>query len=132
MFIRKHLAILFFAVAVGWLAFSMVIAKLEPCTEPGIITLCYSVSALSLSLFFLSGFFAFAGTFTLIGFWLRIWFNSTEIYLDHLNISLRQGVLLSLCTLGSLGMLLLNVLTWWTGLLFLTIITVVELYFSRN
>ena len=117
--------------AVGLTAFFLVLSKMEPCTAPGGRRLCYSVSGLSLSLFFLSAAVALTGTFTFLGFGLRYWLNRSELYRDHLNVSIRQAILLTLCALGSLALLLLNVLAWWSGLLLIAIIVCIELYFTR-
>jgi hypothetical protein len=87
---------------------------------------------MSLILFFLSAFFAFTATFTLLGFGLRLWLHRYEIYLDHLNISFRQGILLTFCTMAVLGLLVLNALTWWSGLLLIALIILAELYFTKN
>ena len=74
---------------------------------------------------------ALTGTFIGLGFGLRLWFNQ-EIYREHLGISIRQGLLLSISGIGSLVLLLLNALTWWSGLLLLAIIVAIEFYFSRE
>jgi len=129
---RRYLFIIGAAAIIGWVSFLLVIYRLEPCTAPGQTSLCASASPLGLLLFFLSAFFAFTATFTLLGFGIRLWLHQYEIYLDHLNISLRQGLLLTLCTLGAMGLLLLNALTWWSGLLLIAIILLVELYFTRG
>ncbi len=128
---RKYLYIIFAVAVFGWTSFVLVLFKLEPCTAPGEITICHSVAALPLILFFLSAFFAFAATFTLVGFGLRLWLHRYEIYLDHLNISFRQGLLLTFCLLAVFGLLLLNALTWWSGFLLISIIILLEFYFMR-
>lgn len=117
---------------VGWTSFLLVLSRLAPCTAPGEITLCHSVSALNLSLFFLSGFFALLATCTLLGFGLRLWLHHGELYLDHFTVSLRQGFLLTFSALGALGLLLLSALTWWSGLLLIAIIILLELYFTAG
>jgi hypothetical protein len=129
---RKYLLIISTVAVIGWVSFILVILRLDPCTSPGQLTLCYSTSSLSLFLFFISAFFAFTATFTLMGFGLRLWLNQYEIYLDHLGISLRQGFLLTVCTLCSAALLLLNALTWWSGLLLIGIIMLLEMYFTRD
>ena len=129
---KRYLTVIAATAVIGWASFALVISKLDPCTAPGEITICHSVSALSLILFFSSAFFALTATFTLLGFIMRIWFNHFEIYLDHLNVSIRQAILLTLCTLGALAFLLLNTLTWWSGLLLIAIIILIELYFTRG
>lgn len=129
---RKYIFLIASTALIGWISFTLVIIRLDPCTEPGSLTLCHSASPLALLLFFLSLSFALTASFTLLGFGLRFWFHRYEIYLDHLNISLRQGILLSFCSLGALGLLLLNSLTWWSGLLLIFIILLLELYFTRD
>ncbi|MEK9132767.1 MAG: hypothetical protein AAB606_03625 [Patescibacteria group bacterium] len=128
---KRYLLIIGLVAVVGWVSFSLVIWKLDPCTAPGEVTICHSVSSLALILFFLSAFFALTATFTLLGFGLRLWLHRYEIYLDHFNISLRQGIMLTLCALAVFGFLLLNALTWWSGLLLISIIVLLELYFTR-
>ncbi|MBI2638448.1 hypothetical protein HYW83_02555 [Candidatus Peregrinibacteria bacterium] len=129
---RKYLLVLAGTALVGWISFLLVIFRLDPCTAPGKITICHLASALALILFFTSAFFALTATFTLLGFGLRLWLHQYEIYLDHLNISLRQGLLLTFCTLAAAALLLLNALTWWSGLMLIAIILLLELYFTRG
>lgn len=129
---RKYLFIIIGAAMVGWLSWILVITHLDPCRGPGQFTICHSASEISLLLFFLSAFFALTATITLLGFGIRLWLHHYEIYLDHFNISLRQGVLLTFCALGAMGLLLLNSLTWWSGLLLIAIVILIELYFTRS
>lgn len=129
---KKYLLILGLVAAAGWSSLSLVIFKLEPCSSSGEAILCQSVSPLALGLFFLSAFFALTASFALLGFGLRIWLNKNEIYLDHLNISIRQGLLLTFCSIGAMTLLLLRALTWWSGLLLICIIVFLELYFTRD
>lgn len=129
---KKYLFILLAISVVGWVSWLLVIFRLDPCTSPGEITICHSVSALSLILFFFSAFFAFTATITLLNFLLRIWLQHYEVYIDHFNVSLRQGILLSFCVLSALGLLLINALTWWSGFLLIFIVVLLELYFSRQ
>lgn len=115
---NRYIVIISFAAIISWMAFYLVITKLDPFMSTG----------LSLPLFFISLFFALTSTFTIAGFYLRVWFNKNEIYYDHINVSLRQGILLTLIALGSLMFQLLGVLTWWSGLLLIGAITMIEFY----
>lgn len=115
---NRYIVIITFAAIISWMAFYLVITKLDP----------FMSSGLALALFFISLFFALTSTFTIAGFYLRVWFNKNEIYYDHINVSLRQGILLTLIALGSLMFQLLGVLTWWSGLLLIGAITMVEFY----
>jgi hypothetical protein len=115
---NRYIVIIGIAALISWVAFVLVIAKLDPFVSTG----------LALSLFFISLFFALTSTFTILGFYLRVWFNKNEVYYDHINVSLRQGILLTLIALGSLLFQLLGVLTWWSGLLLIGAITMIEFY----
>jgi hypothetical protein len=107
---------------VSWAAWGMVVAKLDP----------YESTSMAMGLFFISLFFAFIGTFTLIGFGLRRWIGKAEVYYHHLSVSLRQGMLLSLCTLLCISFLIMGVLKWWNGLMLVTIAVLVELYITSR
>lgn len=114
---RQYLLTIGFTAFLSWIAWGMVVAKLDP----------YESTALALGLFFISLFFSLIGTFTLIGLGLRRWLGKNEIYYHHLSVSLRQGLLLSLCTLLSVGFLIMGVLKWWNGLLVITIAILIEM-----
>jgi hypothetical protein len=129
---KKYVLIMIAVSVIGWMSFWMVIWKMDPCTAPGKFTLCHSTELLSIILFFASAFLALTATFTLFGFALRLWLNSAEIYMDYLNVSIRQALLLTLCTLASAVLLLLNALTWWSGFLLIAIIILLEFYFSMD
>lgn len=115
---HKYLAIIGAAGVFSWLAWVVVIFKLNPEESTG----------LGLGLFYISLFFALACTFTIIGFYFRLWLNKNEVYYDHINIAFRQGVLLTLIALGCLTFQLLGILTWWSGLLLIAAVTAVEFY----
>ncbi len=115
---QRYILILGIAALISWLAFYLVINKLDPFASTG----------LALALFFVSLFFALTSTFSVIGFYIRVWVNKNEIYYDHINVSLRQAILLTLITLGCLLFQLLSVLTWWSGLLLIAAVTMIEFY----
>ncbi len=114
----KYIAIIGIAGLISWIAFFLVINKLDP----------FESTSLALALFFVSLAFALTSTFTVIGYYLRVWINKKEIYYDHINVSLRQGILLTLIAIGSLLFQLIGVLTWWSGLLLIGAITMIEFY----
>jgi len=119
---HRYLAIIGVASFVSWVAWLLVIYKLDPRESPG----------LALGLFFLSFLLALTSTFTVLGFYFRVWLNKNEVFYNHINIAFRQGVLLSLITIGCLVFQLLGVLTWWSGVLFIAAITSVEFYFMAK
>ena len=119
---QRYLSIIGFAALLSWLGWFVVLFKLTPFESTG----------MALGFFFLTLFLALACTFAVFGFYIRLWLNRNEVYYHHINISLRQGVLLSLLTLGALALQLAGVLTWWTGLLLITSVILIELYFALS
>lgn len=119
---HKYLSIIGVAGIVSWVAWVVVINKLDPTQSPG----------LALGLFYLSLFFALACTFTVVGFYFRMWLNKNEVFYNHIHIAFRQGLLLTVIALGCMTFLLLNVLTWWSGLLLIAVVTMVEFYFAAR
>ncbi len=115
---HRYLAIIGIAGVLSWIAWIVVINKLDPFASTG----------LGLGFFYLSLFFALACSFTVLGFYFRMWLNKNEIYYSHINIAFRQGVLLTLIALGCLTFQLLRVLTWWSGLLLIAAVTLIEFY----
>ena len=113
---------IFIAAVFGWASWGVVINKLSPYVSP----------APALILFYTSLFIALTATFALLGFYLRVWLNKHEIYYQHINIALRQGVLLSLIMCTGLLFQRLRVLTWWDGLLLVLIMILVEFYFMAK
>lgn len=129
---KRYLLTIGLVALVGWGSFALVLNRLEPCISPGEVTLCHAIAPGGLTLFFLSLSCALLATFIVLGFAMRIWMNNYEIFKEHLAVSVRQGILLTLCTLGALILLLLNSLTWWSGLLLIALIMLIELYFSHE
>ena len=119
---QRYLSIIGFAALLSRLRWFVVLFKLTPFESTG----------MALGFFFLTLFLALACTFAVFGFYIRLWLNRNEVYYHHINISLRQGVLLSLLTLGALALQLAGVLTWWTGLLLITSVILIELYFALS
>jgi len=119
---HKYLSIIGVAGIVSWIAWIVVLNKLDPQQSP----------ELALGLFYLSLFFAFTCTFTVLGFYFRMWLHKNEIFYNHIHIAFRQGLLLTIIALGCLTFLLLEVLTWWSGLLLIAVVTMVEFYFAAR
>ena len=119
---HKYLAIIGAAGVLSWIAWVVVLYKLVPQQSTG----------LALALFYLSMFFALTCTFTVIGFYFRVWLNKNEVFYNHIYIAFRQGLLLTVICLGCLTFLLLKVLTWWSGLLLIAVVTTIEFYFTAK
>lgn len=118
----RYVAIIGFAGVLAWIGWFLVLTKLNPFESTG----------LALSFFFLTLLIALTSTFTVFGFYFRVWLYKNEIFYKHINVALRQGLLLSLLTIFSLVFQMMRVLTWWSGLLLVVIAMLLEFYFSSR
>lgn len=118
----KAISIVGLEAVLSWAAWALVILKLDP----------YESTDLALTLFFISTFLALTGTFTIILFFLKKWKTEGQIYVKHVTISLRQGILVSICTTTCLALLMLGLLRVWNGLLLVALITLIEFYLSSK
>lgn len=119
---KNYLYIILGTSLFAWAGFFTVIFKFDP----------FANTSVSLAFFYLSLFIALSGSFTLIGYYFRIWLYRNEIFYIHLNMSLRQGVLLALIAVSCLVLLMLKVLTWWSGGLLIAAALLLELYFASK
>jgi hypothetical protein len=122
MALRTYLIGIFIGTILCWAAWGLTISNIDP-TDAGI---------LGLASFFSSLFFALAGTFGLIGFYIRVWLSGNEIIYENIGLSFRQGVLISLCIIGILALQGIRMLTWWNGILLVLIIIMLEFYFMAK
>lgn len=121
----SHSRYLFFIGLAGflaWVGFFLVLTRLNPYDHIGI----------SLSLFFATFFIAVSATFTVLGFYFRVWLFRSEVFYKHINIALRQGVFLAFIAVFCLIFLVLRLLNWWTGLLLIAVVVLLEAYFSSK
>lgn len=119
---RNYLLLITVSGVLAWLAFITVIFKFNP----------YESTSLALAFFYLSLFIALSCTFTMLGYFFRLWLYRNEIFYLHINLSLRQGIILSLISVGCFVLLMLRVLTWWSGGLLITAAVLLEFYFASR
>ncbi len=112
----------------------------------GIVTVCcwliaagiifltdpYQIEIKIFAAFFASLLLALVGSLTLLGYNIRIRVSKREILYAHLGTSLRQAILLSLVIVGLLLLLAARVLNWWDGILLVSAILLLELYFRTK
>jgi hypothetical protein len=118
----RYIAIIAFSGLVAWLGWLVIFFKLSPFDYPGV----------SLTFFYLTLFIALSCTFSVLGFYFRVWLFKNEIFYGHINVAFRQGVFLSLITIFCLVFQMIRVLTWWSGLLLIVIVLLLESYFSAR
>lgn len=102
-----------------WIAWVLTIINLDP----------NSAGNLGFLSFFVSLFFAIIGTFTIIGFYLRLWFSKNEYYYENITISFRQAILLAVALTGLLILQALRLLNIFDGILFVLSIILLEFCF---
>ncbi|MBT3865172.1 hypothetical protein HOE67_04905 [Candidatus Peregrinibacteria bacterium] len=119
---KRYLTVIGAAGLFAWIAFVTVIFKFNP----------YESASLALAFFYVSLFIALSCTFTVLGYFFRLWLYRNEVFYMHINISLRQGILLSVIAVSCLILLMLNVLNWWSGMLLVIAATLLEFYFTSQ
>lgn len=115
---HKYMAIIGSAGVVSFLAWILVLNKLSPFENTG----------MTLTLFYLSLFVAMSCLFTVLGFYFRVWLNKNEVFYSQITVAFRQGTMLTVIALGCLTFQLLGILTWWSGLLLIICVTLIEFY----
>jgi len=115
----SYLAVIFFSTAVSWLSLFMVINRLDPFVNP--LTALVSIS-ITLML-------ALTGTFTIIGFYIRLFWMKNSLYFYNINVSFRQGLLLAFGVCIMLGFQAFRILNWWDGIIIILFITIIEFSF---
>ena len=119
---HRYIGIISSAGIISWIAWLLVLTKMSP----------YESMGPSLTFFFITLFIALTTTLTALGFYFRLWFFKNEIFYKHINVSLRQGVFLSLVAVFSLVFQMIKVLTWWSGILLVAAAVLLEFYFSSK
>ncbi|OIO47462.1 MAG: hypothetical protein AUJ28_00810 [Parcubacteria group bacterium CG1_02_37_51] len=119
MSIKKYLFFLAVFTIIAWILWAMVITYIDPSTS----------SSLARSLFYITFFFSLLGTFTIIGYLLRVMAAHQEPTKFRINISLRQGTLFALLINISLALKAADKLSWVTILIALVILSLIEFLF---
>ena len=83
-------------------------------------------------LFFLMLFFSLAGLFALLGFYFKRKFFKSKVEFGQIGSAFRQGILLSLIFCGTLILQSLGMLFWWSAILFIIGISLLEFYFMSK
>ena len=108
-----------FASVAAWVAWIVVINAVDP----------VQTGDLGFFLFYFTLAIALIGTLSLLGAFIRAWLHPIEHPSRHTLRSFRQSILLSALMLSVLLMISVDVLRWWSLLLVLVIVALVELAF---
>lgn len=105
---------------------TLILTRMSPCIQYGSSTICTQSSISSLIFFYISLLISLSSIFALITFTIRNKFSLPEKINHNFNTSLRQGILFSAFTTLSLSFLSLGILKWWTSIILLTMIILIE------
>jgi hypothetical protein len=119
MSLKKYLIFMSLLTLFCWLAWLVVLYFINP-QEAGIV---------GFLLFYCSLFVALVGTFSLLGFFLRVWFSRQEVIFRHLGISTRQSLWFSLLLVGVLIMQGAGYMRWWSVGLLVLLLIILEFFF---
>jgi len=119
MSLKKYLIFMSFLTLFCWLAWLVVLFYLNPFEAGFIGYLC----------FYISIFFALIGTFSLLGFFIRVWFSKEPVIFRHLGVSFRQSLWFSMLLVAALILQGTNFLRWWNVLLLIIFMTFLEFFF---
>lgn len=119
MSLKRYLTLMSLITLVCWIAWLVVIFYMSP-EESNVLVFL---------LFYLSLFFALMGTFSLIGFFIRVWFSKDPVIFRHLGISFRQAVWFSILLTGTLILQGSGFLRWWNVLLLILFLVIIEFFF---
>ncbi len=119
MSLRTYLLGIFISTILCWVAFILIVTNTNPVDS----------GRIAIFSFFGSLFFGLIGLFTLIGYYLRVWFSKNETIYANIGVAFRQAILFSLCFIILLVLQSIRLLTWWNGLLLVLVIISLEFYF---
>lgn len=117
--LKKFLLYMIFATLLCWFGFFMIIQSINP-QEAGVLAFLLFYLILGLSII---------GTLTIFGFLLRKLFYKDRLAFDHVIISFRQAVWLSLVVVISLYLQAHGLLTWWNAILLILALSLLELFY---
>ncbi|MFC1788088.1 hypothetical protein ACFLZY_02610 [Patescibacteria group bacterium] len=116
---RYYIILMTLATIAAWAGWIVVIVSIDP-TQTSQLGFVFFYSTLSIALF---------GSLSIIGAGLRIWFKQDELISRHVSKAARQAFLLSTLLIGSIILLTNGLFTLLTGMLFVTLLALVEFVF---
>ncbi len=115
--LKQYLILMSLGTIVCWSVWFIVLGNVDP-TDSG---------WLGFAFFYLSLFLSLAGTFSVIGFFVKQKFSKNDtVIFKHVRHAFRQGILLSILLIISLLLLQLELLNWLTGILLVVLFLILE------
>ncbi len=119
MALKHYLALLVAGTALCWVAWLVVLFKINP----------FVSGFIGLASFFVALFLALLGTFSLLGFVFRKTFSRDTVAFHHIGVSMRQALFFSLIVTLVLLLRGVGLYTWWIMLFLVAGFTVLEFFF---
>ena len=117
--LKKFLVSMGFATLLCWLGFFTVVLSISP----------NEIGSLTFLLFYLILGLAVVGTITIFGFLSRKLFNKNELAFEHVIVSFRQGIWISLILIISLYLQSKQLLAWWNAVLLVLGLGLIEFFY---
>lgn len=105
-----------------WSAFFLTLTNIDP----------FATDKAGIGSFFVSLFLGLMGLIILILMYIRSRFYSVAELYEKMPMIVRQSVFISMGITAILGMQAMRVLTWWTGLMLILILVLLEISFYTN
>lgn len=120
MTLRQYLVIMSIGTLLSWSAVGMIITMTDPTQTQAIVFV----------ILFASLFLAFIGTLSISGFLLRVWLLRKQYFISkEVLVSFRQAIMLATLLIASLVMQSRAILTWWSAILMVMALTMLEFFF---
>lgn len=121
MTVRGFIAGIFFCAFIGAISWISILWGTDPAQGVSVVFLFYLTLAILL-----------VSIFTLIGFFSRKFFSPKSISFSLVGVSFRQAILLSVVVISTLLFQGLKILSWWSVLLLVGSVVLLELYFINK
>lgn len=123
MTLSRYLLIMILATLLCWMAWFLVLFNISP----------FEATALSFLTFYASLFLALTGTFTVVGFLLRVWlFKEDEPRFREVQKTFRHGLLFGLLLIAAILLQSQRLLYWWNLTLLIMALAILELFFLNK
>lgn len=123
MSLSRYLLTMIAATLLCWLAWVLVLININP----------FGAGLTSFFIFYASLFLALVGSFTLIGFVVRVWLlKQDEPYFRQVKKTFRHGLLLAALLIFALLLQSQRLLNWWRIILLILVFALLELFFLTN
>lgn len=119
---RSYLILMTLATVTAWIAWSVVLHGVDP-TRSGVV---------GFLLFYITFIMAVFGTISVLGLLIRLWRSKRELPSRLAIRSFRHGLLLSVLLTSSLLLFSQNWFRWWTMLLMVIIVALIEMAFVSS